>query len=218
AGGDDCDDGAPDTHPGAPDDCYDDVDADCDGALDADCDGDGWPIGADCDDGDAAISPAAGEAAPDGVDDDCDGMIDETLLAPGDVFVSELHPDGSPWIELCSAAERDVPLDGLRLATGAGEHRLDAATLAAGACVAVCATEQDGCPLTVPGLALDAGDDLVSLDGGAVVLDAVHVTGWDREAFATWSLDAGRGAADNNAPEAWCLTEGTAGSPNPACP
>lgn len=95
--GEDCDDGDPNVHPGAVEDC-DGVDDDCNGAIDdgaqetfyADADSDGYgdpgaPVEAcaqpsgtasdatDCDDDDASRHPGAEDIADDGVDQDCDG-------------------------------------------------------------------------------------------------------------------------------------------------
>ncbi|MEZ4236631.1 MAG: putative metal-binding motif-containing protein [Myxococcota bacterium] len=103
--GDDCDDTAASTYPGAPERC-DGVDNDCNGLVDddpvyrdgwTDADGDGYgdpgapapwcepepPAGVvldatDCDDGDPAVHPGATEVC-DGVDDDCDGEPDDGL-------------------------------------------------------------------------------------------------------------------------------------------
>jgi hypothetical protein len=92
--GDDCDDGAPTVHPGAPESCNG-IDDDCDGLTDespepapfADRDGDGvgaeptgcvWfavEQGGDCDDDDDTVFPGAQELC-DGLDNDCDGQID----------------------------------------------------------------------------------------------------------------------------------------------
>lgn len=83
AGGDDCDDRAPEVHPGATEVCGDGVDQDCNGldqsctAQSGDADGDGHLSpeagGDDCDDGDAATYPGAPELCGDGRDQDCDG-------------------------------------------------------------------------------------------------------------------------------------------------
>lgn len=88
----DCDDGAPDRFPGAPEVAGDSADQDCDGAdscfVDGDgdgvggamvtrdepCVGPGWAVvGGDCADDDPARSPLATDAPGDAVDDDCDG-------------------------------------------------------------------------------------------------------------------------------------------------
>jgi hypothetical protein len=76
--GDDCDDTAGDTNPGAVDAWYDSVDADCAGNNDYDQDGDGYGedgsgLGTDCDDTDRLVSPAGTETCSTAYDDDCDG-------------------------------------------------------------------------------------------------------------------------------------------------
>jgi hypothetical protein len=86
-GGSDCDDLDPNSFPGAPEICGDDVDNNCDGVADEDClqcdlDGDGYQsqksecAGADCDDTNAAINPGMAEDCNNDKDDDCDGTID----------------------------------------------------------------------------------------------------------------------------------------------
>jgi hypothetical protein len=83
-GGNDCDDGNADIHPGAVDWCEDGIDQDCNGSdLDCDCrdlDGDGYEDevcgGRDCDDEDANVNPDADEICSDWVDNDCDGITD----------------------------------------------------------------------------------------------------------------------------------------------
>jgi hypothetical protein len=97
--GEDCDDGAAQVYPGAPERCND-VDDDCDGEIDdgvgttfyADSDGDGFgdesrtrtacepPAGYvsnanDCDDDEASVYPG-GDDVCDGLDNDCDGDSD----------------------------------------------------------------------------------------------------------------------------------------------
>ncbi|MBI5507907.1 MAG: putative metal-binding motif-containing protein [Deltaproteobacteria bacterium] len=94
--GSDCDDGNPNRHPGAAEQCNDGVDNDCDGAADGadvgDCppgcvdfDRDGYPSGAcggsDCDDWRFDVHPGAGEHCGDGVDDDCNGLVDGADVA-----------------------------------------------------------------------------------------------------------------------------------------
>ena len=86
----DCDDDAPDIHPGADEIPYDGIDQDCDGADLRDVDGDGFTGSAgdqadDCDDTDPSIYPGAEEHC-DGVDEDCDGGVDEGVTVT-------LYPD-----------------------------------------------------------------------------------------------------------------------------
>ncbi|MCA9571575.1 MAG: putative metal-binding motif-containing protein, partial [Myxococcales bacterium] len=92
----DCDDTAPDVHPGAEDAVCDGVDRDCDGVPGSsgplvertvDADGDGHFVGTgvsvpcgqggpatDCDDGRADVFPGAPETCDDPGDRDCDGL------------------------------------------------------------------------------------------------------------------------------------------------
>ena len=78
----DCDDGDPDTYPGAPEEPYDGVDQDCDSADLCDVDGDGYDAlegdcgGDDCDDEDDDIHVDAEEIWYDGVDQNCDAWSD----------------------------------------------------------------------------------------------------------------------------------------------
>ena len=111
----DCDDGDPEVHPGAEENCNG-LDDDCDGGVDEDlvhldwyqdADDDGWgdeestlsacaqPDGfvaqvGDCNDADAAIYTGAPEAC-DGVDNDCDGQVDEDATTR---FYLDLDHDG----------------------------------------------------------------------------------------------------------------------------
>ncbi|MCB9743326.1 MAG: hypothetical protein H6741_32460 [Alphaproteobacteria bacterium] len=100
-GGDDCDDGAPGTHPGAAETWYDGVDADCAGDDDFDADADGWGSadhgGEDCDDQDPAVNPEAEETWYDGVDQDCAGDDDD-----------DADGDGWPVAEDCDEADPSV--------------------------------------------------------------------------------------------------------------
>ena len=63
--GGDCDDAAPDVHPGLPDPAGDGRDVNCDGVDGEDVDGDGFVArtsgGNDCDDGDATVHPGAND-------------------------------------------------------------------------------------------------------------------------------------------------------------
>jgi hypothetical protein len=101
---DDCDDTNDDIHPGATEQCNDEVDNDCDGHVDENCltycfdaDGDGygdptfeqvssqapppdWVANCgDCDDDNRFVYPGAYDDPDDGVDNDCDGNVDEGI-------------------------------------------------------------------------------------------------------------------------------------------
>ena len=82
----DCDDGDPQTYPGAEELC-DGLDNDCDGSLpgdEEDADGDGYPVCAgDCADGNPAVHPGAAEGC-DGLDTDCDGVVTDYEDLDGD--------------------------------------------------------------------------------------------------------------------------------------
>ncbi len=124
---DDCDDGDPSVHPGAPELC-DGRDNDCNGTADdgqptwyQDDDGDGYgrtttaqagctgapgtvPLGGDCDDTDPAIHPGAAESC-DGVDRDCDGLTDHDdpdSPAPTGFLDEDLDGWGGPIATSCA--------------------------------------------------------------------------------------------------------------------
>ncbi len=71
----DCDDGDPNTYPGAPEFC-DGVDRNCNGIVWEDMDSDGWPCNLDCDDANPNTYPGAPEICGDALDNDCDGQVD----------------------------------------------------------------------------------------------------------------------------------------------
>jgi len=78
AGGTDCDDADPRTHPEAPDRCGGGS-QDCSGAdttCEFDRDLDGWNADNDCNDDDADVNPDQTEACNE-LDDDCDGVVNE---------------------------------------------------------------------------------------------------------------------------------------------
>ena len=102
---DDCDDGAPDTYPGAPDDWYDGIDADCAGNDDDDQDGDGYGVDTDCDDTDPTLAPdpSIAEVYFNGVDDNCD-LSDSDGDQDGDGYWAW------DYVNRCNAAAA-VPLE-----------------------------------------------------------------------------------------------------------
>jgi hypothetical protein len=73
----DCDDGDPESYPGATELPFDGVDQDCDGADSRDGDGDGDPVDTDCDDADPTRASTFYELCDTLVDEDCDGVVDE---------------------------------------------------------------------------------------------------------------------------------------------
>ena len=100
-GGGDCDDGALDVYPGAPELCDGaTIDNDCDGTANdegADVDGDGTNTCTDCDDADAAVYPGAPEIC-DGKNSDCAGGIPS----------NEQDPDGDGFIQ-CTLSAAGTP-------------------------------------------------------------------------------------------------------------
>ena len=79
-GGDDCNDSASETYPGADEQC-DELDNDCDGEVpeeELNLDLDGYRgCKHDCDDSDPQANPAEEDVAGNGIDDDCNGYVDE---------------------------------------------------------------------------------------------------------------------------------------------
>lgn len=213
-GGDDCDDQDARTNPGVTDDtCYDGVDADCAGDDDFDCDRDGFPRDGDCDDTRAEVHPGAPDGSPENLeDDDCDGLVDEDLLAPGDLILTEvsLRSADGPWFELCNTSPRSIPLQGFVLRSGGASATLSTEfQLAVDGCAVACPALGAPCTHAVSlplGFAGDLLDDRLSVEAGALELDAIDVGkpwGWTRE--TVYGLDRNRlDAVDNDDPTHWC--------------
>ena len=129
----DCDDGDPDTYPGAEETWYDGVDQDCAGDDDYDQDTDGHQSadygGDDCDDTQPTVHPGAFEYS-DGLDNDCDGTTDHLVLSGAyAAFYGEADLD---YLGVSLAGAGDVNGDGLDdLFLGA--HGVDEAGSKAGA-------------------------------------------------------------------------------------
>lgn len=108
-GGDDCDDTAWISYPGATELC-DGMDNNCDGTIsddEADMDSDGWMIcEGDCDDIEPEVNPAVSENCSNSIDDDCDGLIDSV---DPDCICFDLDGDGygDPGSSVCPFAELD---------------------------------------------------------------------------------------------------------------
>lgn len=139
----DCDDGDPDTFPGAAEDVRDYRDSDCDREVDedTDADDDDFFFYDECDDGNADIHPNQGhrEGVVNGIDDDCDDLIDDDVDQDGDGFTpaqgdcddhdAMRHPDGDETVlngvdDDCDYyADEDVDEDGDGVTLG--EHDCD---------------------------------------------------------------------------------------------
>jgi hypothetical protein len=130
--GDDCDDLDDTVNPGASETWYDGIDADCSGGSDYDADADGddasdWG-GTDCDDEDPTAYGGAAEVR-DGVDNDCDGYCDESLLAAGDLVISEIMPNPAlttdplgEWFEVYNTTTTDIRICKWTVADNVGSH------------------------------------------------------------------------------------------------
>ncbi|MBU1239880.1 putative metal-binding motif-containing protein [Myxococcota bacterium] len=103
----DCDDDDPAVHPGAEEDCTNNIDDNCNGTANDGCagvncvdnDGDGVPAGpdcnpsnVDCDDDDPDRKPGQADICGDNIDNDCDGYADD--CCPG-VDVCDEDGDGA---------------------------------------------------------------------------------------------------------------------------
>ena len=115
--GTDCDDGDPDTSPGAEELCDDGADNDCDGLVDggtADGDGDGYTLcEGDCDDTNPMKSPGQPELCGDGIDNDCDGTVDVTDVDGDGYGGCAGGPDCNDWSDWVYPGAEEMIGDGL---------------------------------------------------------------------------------------------------------
>ena len=157
--GPDCDDGAEDFNPEAPDLVGDDTDQNCDGLDGVDGDGDGYASqasgGDDCLDDDAAAHPCGDDLPGDGVDGNCDGV---DALSCDDCVLCTV--DGLVGGQCVHAPVGDGgPCDDGDLCTGAGTCQ-DLVCLLGDALDC-----DDDNPCTADGCAPDAGCYNLPLDG-----------------------------------------------------
>ena len=113
AEGGDCDDADAAFHPGAAEDCEQDVDFNCDGFVgEVDNDQDGYPACEDCDDGEPTAFPGGEEICDDlNIDEDCDGKADDNDTQIGTFTMSRWYADADgdgygdtdDWVLACDS-------------------------------------------------------------------------------------------------------------------
>lgn len=154
AGGDDCDDGDAEVHPGSVEGPCSGRDLDCDGRAPGDLDGDGALSlecgGDDCDDGDPAAHPGADEAYCATEDLDCDGVVPADVDGDGARRVScggddcdDLNASTYPGAPEDGFVPVDLDCDGVP--ADAHECPAEAATRCVAATVETCSRGADGC-------------------------------------------------------------------------
>jgi len=107
----DCNDGAANIFPGAPEILENGIDENCDGQdnRNLDRDADGFPVPADCNDADGAIHPGAIEIRGNKVDENCDRRAEPFALLPSLVTASwRLTPSAT---QLRKLVVRNAPKD-----------------------------------------------------------------------------------------------------------
>jgi len=202
--GDDCDDGAYPTNPGAEDIPYDGVDQDCSGADLLDADGDGHngyeadgSVGTDCDDEDATVYPGAEDVPKDGIDQDCSGAddLDEDDDGYDDIdwggddcddTDATVNPGATDWMNDGVDTDCDDQ-DGAPLELSDSEMYIQPGTTnvqsLTGSSLAACDFDEDGL------------DDLV-VSSPFHSSYSGHVGIWYGDGYASWSAGMGLTTAD----------------------